>query len=666
MIDAEWERFAEREPYFAILNAERFRRTQLTPLAEREFFASGESLVAWMMQVIDASLSPQFAPVSMLDFGCGVGRLTIPLAGLPGAITAVDRSPAMIRHAQRELERRGITHVRVQSDAELFGGTQKFDLVVCYQVLQRLPRRHGVALVRRLIAHLGPRGVGVFHVPVASRKPLWVRALREVRTESRALNTLVRRVRPSDAPFVPTTIYDLDTIRGIFDLGEFRTHVALERDDDLDVAVIFVERRDPVGPSAAVAVASPQAEDADDRPPASDAPTVIVPSYVIEAFNEAAETYYAALTNWDHHLAKPFSNVHETPTLLASVAVALEALRLQPGLSVLDFGAGTGWLSRCLTQSGCKTIVLDVSATAIDIARELYERVPVVGQCPEPSFIVFDGQRIPLPDASVDRIVCFDAFHHAPNPDAMIHEFARVLVPGGLAVFSEPGPRHAEAPRSRFEVGHYGVVEKDVDVHAIWRTAESAGFSAIEMCVFNGAPYHVPLERYEDLVAGGGEGAAWLASTRQFLRYVRNFVLVKGERAALDSRRTEGLVCDLRVIATRDRVALGEPVPIDAVVTNTGTAAWLGSDAGRGAVALGAHLRDEAGALLVFDFHWQALTTPSRTILPGEVIRVRFDLPPLAPGRYIVEFDCVAADVTWFAQVGSRSASIEAVVGDGA
>ena len=60
----------------------------------------------------------------------------------------------------------------------------------------------------------------------------------------------------------------------------------------------------------------------------------------------------ASLTDWDHHLAKPFSVMEETPTLLASVAVLLQALRLTPGMTVLEFGAGTGWLSRFLTQMG--------------------------------------------------------------------------------------------------------------------------------------------------------------------------------------------------------------------------------------------------------------------------------------------------------------------------
>jgi hypothetical protein len=95
---------------------------------------------------------------------------------------------------------------------------------------------------------------------------------------------------------------------------------------------------------------------------------------------------------------------------------------------------------------------------------------------------------------------------------------------------------------------------------------------------------------------------------------------------------------------------------IDAIVTNTGTATWLASDAPRGGVALGTHLYDASGALVSFDFHTEPLTNPPREIAPGETVRVRVTLPPIGAGHYRLELDCVAAHVTWFAQAGSRPA----------
>jgi SAM-dependent methyltransferase len=341
-----------------------------------------------------------------------------------------------------------------------------------------------------------------------------------------------------------------------------------------------------------------------------------------------------------------------------NLAVLLQALQLRPGMTVLDFGAGSGWLSRFLTQMGCRIVLLDVSPAALRIARELYARQPVLGDQPAPAFLEFDGRRIALPDASVDRIVCFDAFHHAPNPRAMIREFARILVDGGIAGFAEPGPRHAEAPRSQFESQTYGVVERDVDVHDLWRAAQAYGFGDLRMCVFHGLPHHVSLQEYEELLAGGPAQDDWLVATRKFLRHVRSFTLVKTGTGRVDSRTTDGLACDVRAALAAPAVE-GQPVVIDAIVTNTGAATWLPSDEALGGVGLGAHLYDAAGALVAFDFHVEPLTRPPREVPSGDTVRCRVTLPPLSAGTYRLELDCVASHVTWFALVGSRPATLE-------
>ena len=179
------------------------------------------------------------------------------------------------------------------------------------------------------------------------------------------------------------------------------------------------------------------------------------------------------------------------------------------------------------------------------------------------------------------------------------------------------------------------------------------------MCVFHGPPYQVSLEDYEELVAGGPAQEAWLASTRKFLRHVRSFCLTKGGAERADSRVPGGLACDIRASLAGASLVAGQPIEVDTIVTNTGVSTWLASDAPRGGVALGSHLYDEAsGALVSFDFHVEPLTDPPREIPPGETVCCRVTLPPIAAGTYRVELDCVASLVTWFAQVGSRPATV--------
>ena len=648
--DARWEAFAAREPHFAVLTAPRFLHANLTPESEREFFLSGEATVQWMLAVIDAGLAPGFAPMTILEYGCGIGRLALPLAMRPGSVTAVDRSPAMLARARVEAERRELRHLLFETPERVLSSDRRFDLVVCYHVLQRMPRRDAMALLRRLCGLIAPGGVGVFQWPYRAADSATVAASRWARQHVPGLNSIANRIRGKEgaAPFIPTNRLPLASTLAAFDAPEFRaTHVALEHHEGLDYAVAFAEKR---AESAALRrTAQPSVTTGASAPD-------VTSDAEIDAFNQAAELYFSTLRDWDHHLAKPFSNIEETPVLLMNLAVLLQALRLTPGMRVLEFGAGSGWLSRSLTQMGVQAIVLDVSETALKMARSLYQRQPVIGVQPAPEFVLFDGRRIDLADGAVDRIICFDSFHHAPNPRATIAEFARVLADGGIAAFAEPGPRHAEAPRSQFESQTYGVVERDVDVHDIWRTARASGFADLRLSVFHGPAFQVPLEDYEQLLAGGAVQESWLASTRKFLRHVRFFSLVKGGEAPGDSRSPAGLKCDIRVLAD-DRAGAGRTLEV--VVTNTGTAVWLPSNELRGGVSLGSHLYDASGNLVSFDFHVVPLTDPPRPVQPGESVRCQFTVPALPPGPHRLELDCVASHVSWFAQAGSKPVAVD-------
>lgn len=128
--DARFEALAAREPYFAVLTDPRFLRANLTPEHEREFFASGDAIVSWMLAVIDAGLSPQFAPMSVLEYGCGPGRLALPLARRPSSVTAVDRSPAP-RARLRRLARHLVRASRIGSGDSAVRGRSRVMLGFC-------------------------------------------------------------------------------------------------------------------------------------------------------------------------------------------------------------------------------------------------------------------------------------------------------------------------------------------------------------------------------------------------------------------------------------------------------------------------------------------------------------------------------------------------------
>jgi SAM-dependent methyltransferase len=651
--DPEWEAFAAREPYFAILSAAKYRRANLSSESLSEFFESGDALVDWIFRTIELRIVPRFSPVSILEYGCGVGRLAIPLAKRGGRVTAVDRSPAMLAVAKQEAERHAVPHIEFLSSGEL-AADRKFDLIVSHLVFQRLPEADGLRLLSRLLSHLGPGGVGVFQFDTSRRPSMLVSVSRLLRRALPGVNAAANLAlgKAAREPFLPSHSCDFDAVLRVLDEHRMDpTYVSSGREEQ---AVVFAQ-----APVAAELSVTDRRTTTTAAAPASISAEDIVGATSIEELNRLAEAYFSTLKEWDHHLAKPFADIEEAPDLLTDVAVLLRGLRLPSGARIVDFGSGPGWLARLLTQLGCETILLDVSPTALAIARTLYERLPVVGDRPRPAFLVFDGRRIDLPDASVDRIVSFHAFHHVPNPEGALAEFGRILKPGGIAGFVEPGPRHSETPVSQFEMRTYGVVERDIDVHAIWRAAARGGFASIELAVWHAPAFHLSLERYEDFLAGGSTGDQWLTATRDFARHVRTFFLKKEGAERADSRGVAGLACAIHVSDASIRSPEGSAITVDARVTNTGTAAWLPSTRARGSVWLGGHLHMWDGGLVAFDAARAALSDPARDILPGESAAVRLTLPPQRAGRYRLELDCVSDGVTWFAQIGSPPAAVE-------
>lgn len=377
----------------------------------------------------------------------------------------------------------------------------------------------------------------------------------------------------------------------------------------------------------------------------------------VEELYNTSEAYFALLKNWDLQLAKPLSEIEDAPQLLHNFAHVLNGLQLLPGMTVVDFGAGSCWASRWLTQLGMEVIALDVSQTALRIGQTLYARQPVFGERPDPRFLPFNGRRIDLADASVDRILCLDTFHHLLNPDEILHEMSRILKTGGIAGFSEPGPHHSRSPQSQFEMRNFKILEDDVHVREIWTSARQAGFTQMKLAVFSPQASLLSLPEFEDYLNGGTANLRFAEVARSQMQDRRLFFLQKGgEAPAPDSRRRAGLAARLEVNAASASVKYGTPLTAQVIVTNSGRATWLPRSSKVGAVRLGCRLLDTSGKMLTGDFFHRDLTPgDGRPITPGEILRLDVRIPSPPKGRYILEFDLVSEHVIWFSMNGSQT-----------
>lgn len=115
-----------------------------------------------------------------------------------------------------------------------------------------------------------------------------------------------------------------------------------------------------------------------------------------------------------------------------------QAAQLQ-GATMLDYGCGGGRFSIVLARRGARVFGVDISPQLIAQARATAAKCGLDGNTPQ--FVTGDAQHLPFPDALFDYVVGNGALHHL-DLDKAYAEIARVLKPGGRAVFMEPMYSH--------------------------------------------------------------------------------------------------------------------------------------------------------------------------------------------------------------------------------
>jgi len=387
----------------------------------------------------------------------------------------------------------------------------------------------------------------------------------------------------------------------------------------------------------------------------------LIARYSIEELNQAADEYFSRLSDWDRLLAKPFSSSNDAIHLLVQMSYLLQGLDLYPGMRVLDFGAGPGWASRMLNQMGFEVVSLDVSPTALAIGAELAGRHRVFGEQPPHQFLLFDGRHIDLPDASVDRIFCLDAFHHVPDQRSILAEMGRILRTGGIAGFVEPGPAHSKDPSSQLEMRNFKVIENDIVLENILTMGRAAGFTEMKVSVGSTYPPRVSLERYRGFPSDAQLVREYLDSTADRIHRYPIFFLHKGHAPIDDSRDMAGLVADIdvaRSITTRR----GSPIVLHACFHNASPKRWLPSGAKPGSVNIGYFVHQvTTGGHSGRGSEYRAHLSDS-VVEPGATARATIDLGALEPGRYRVDIDLVSEHVRWFQANGSKIACVDIVV----
>jgi SAM-dependent methyltransferase len=136
---------------------------------EAQFLATGVADVAERLRWLEGLGQPtRFG--SVLDFGCGAGRLSQALAEHADQVTGVDVSQPMLETARRLNQRPNVSFVLNESADLAQFADGAYDLVFTSLVLQHLPRRLLESYLAEFFRVLAPGGLVVAHI---TRRPRW-------------------------------------------------------------------------------------------------------------------------------------------------------------------------------------------------------------------------------------------------------------------------------------------------------------------------------------------------------------------------------------------------------------------------------------------------------------------------------------------------------------
>ncbi len=190
----------------------------------------------------------------------------------------------------------------------------------------------------------------------------------------------------------------------------------------------------------------------------NDAQTPLDKRRVRQAFGHAAASYDAAAV-LQHEIAD---------RLLAR----LDLIKLVPA-TIADIGTGTGYCAARLEQRyrRARVVALDLAPAMLVQARARRRWFS------RQRFVCGDAERLPLATGSMDMIVSNLALQWC-NPDATFREFARVLRPEGLLMFTSFGPDTLRELRTAWRsVDSDAHVHDFIDMHDLGDALVRAGFA---------------------------------------------------------------------------------------------------------------------------------------------------------------------------------------------
>ena len=163
-VKAEWSELGLTRPHHSVITQERYRPENINQSLD-EFWESGRKDAARVVATLK-KYGFESAGRTLVEYGCGVGRVTWALAASFARVFAYDISANHLALAAERLRALKIANVNLLQCADSFlSDLQPCDVFYSHIVFQHNPPPLINVLIRKALRALRPQGIAIFQVP---------------------------------------------------------------------------------------------------------------------------------------------------------------------------------------------------------------------------------------------------------------------------------------------------------------------------------------------------------------------------------------------------------------------------------------------------------------------------------------------------------------------
>ena len=127
------------------------------------------------------------------------------------------------------------------------------------------------------------------------------------------------------------------------------------------------------------------------------------------------------------------------------LSLLIEVLKLKPGMTVVDLGAGSGRISFLMAPKvapGGKILAVDIQDEMLALIEKKVDETGIKNVIPFKGKVSATG----IPADSVDLIIMVDVYHELEFPHEMLEDFKKILAPGGRVAWVEYRKEDPDVP----------------------------------------------------------------------------------------------------------------------------------------------------------------------------------------------------------------------------